>query len=107
MASVLASITQAPYVLERERELPDHEQTVFMLQPLDGLQYLDVMAGGFHNYRLALNLGLKGWSNYKDENKQNVPFSIEAFNGMASEDLLELSCEITDRTVLREAQKKT
>jgi len=107
MATILASITKSPYVLERERELTENEQTVYMLQPLDGLQYLDVSAGGFLNYRLALELGLQGWSNLKDENKQDVTFVNGKSPDIKSEDLLELACEIIDRTKLRESQKKT
>jgi len=106
MATTLPSITRAPYVLERERKKPEADRTTFTLQPLDGLQSLDVNSLGYVNYRLALTIGLKDWSNLKDESGQLVKFSIDNFSKVQPEDLLDIACEIIERSSLSEEQRK-
>lgn len=76
------------YVLECDRDLPEEQQTVFVLRGLTVAQEAKVsdsmistvagsdeihMRAGSHALTI-LRMGLRGWRNFKDESGADVPF---------------------------------
>lgn len=71
-----------PFVLERERGLPPEQQTTFLLATLPNhlmLSLLQLMQHGQTKawVELALTAGLRGWSNFLDEEDKETPFKRE------------------------------
>jgi hypothetical protein len=87
--AIARGVTQFSYVLEEERKLPPEKQTRWKLktleyaeaEELEGLQIVvDAFVGrqyvvnGLKKARLALNVGLLGWENFRDEGGSEITF---------------------------------
>jgi hypothetical protein len=82
------------YILRDDRDKLPAEQTVFSITTLSGVQKAYVMplvasidhksfSGGDRAVTAALENGLSGWSNFRDENGNEIKF-VPGFNGGAS-----------------------
>lgn len=64
------------YVTLADRELPKEQQTVFHLRRLPTnvhVQLMDLTTAA----HVALRAGLAGWTNFRDENGEEIPFKID------------------------------
>jgi len=111
------------YVLKEDRELPEDQQTVFLLRALsarelaqveDGMSVVtpggDVrIATGSQSLR-TLDLGLTGWENFLTPDGKLVPFDGNAkasnWDYLRPSWRRELSNAILDQTRLTEAERK-
>lgn len=86
-------------------DLEDAAPTIFKLKPMDGKQYMGVMAeanittdGDMSFSQRTMNgtidHGLVGWSNFKDGDGKNIPFSKANFGQIPVGVLTELFSEI-------------
>ena len=81
------------YVLRRDRELPESEQTKFVLRPLATAEYFAVISkeseGGVGLGLWArLCFGLIGWSNLKDDAGNEIKFEKDE-DGQAKTELID------------------
>ena len=93
------------YTPESERE--EESPTRFKIQPLNGLQHMEVLgdlykSGPFN----AIRYGLVGWENFNDENGKPINFSLENVKRVPPVYLSEISTEIINRSELGEAATK-
>ena len=93
------------YTPESERE--EENPTRFKIQPLNGLQHMEVLndlykSGPFN----ALRYGLVGWENFSDENGKEIKFSAKNIERIPPLLLSELSTEIVNRSELGEDATK-
>lgn len=91
----------------------------FKIQPLNGMQYLEVIGHGtatadglfIANHlgrQLLLKHGLKGWKNIEGDDGDPLPFSVSNFDYLPPDILNELANKIlTDSTLAGEARKKS
>lgn len=95
----------------------------FLLQPLSGIEFMQVSeevkmdeaTGAFRiparAQRIALELGLKGWRNFKDDDGNEVFFTGSMAQNIARlqmEDVKEIAIEIISRSqVVEEELKKS
>ena len=96
------------YIAEEDRKLPQEEQTFFMLRRLTRREYAD-LEDGLIEYRdsgvstvrtgtkmiKALKAGLRGWSNLRNGNGQEVSFKAESTGEPSDETLDYLSQDIS------------
>lgn len=93
----------------------DQSGTVFRLRPLSGIEQFEVveMEIGRHSKteanKTVLRYGLRGWSNFKDADGADVPFSehfAENLQRLSIMQVVDLSRVIQERTQLNEQEKK-
>lgn len=98
-----AKITEHEYIIEDDRD--SDNPTKFRLQPMDGQQYMGVMAeanmddDGMMSFsettmKKTLKYGLIGWSNFVDEDGKDVKFSRNTVGRVPVTVLTELFSEI-------------
>lgn len=102
-----------------ESEAEETSPAQFKLQPLNGMQYLEVMSNGVvtpdgmfranHSGReLLLKFGLKDWKNVEDHDGAPLQFTPANFDYLPPEILTELGNKIlTDSTLAGDARKKS
>lgn len=101
---------------EFEHRIPgDETGTVFLLRPLSGVEQFEVVemevgrGSKTEANRSVLKYGLCGWSNFKDQDGQDVPFSgfmADNLQRLTIAQFVELAREIQERTKLNEQEKK-
>lgn len=107
MPTALPSIVKSPYVSKLEKDKPKEEQTTWMLQPLNGLQHMQVSSGVFGvDYSGALAVGLTGWENFKDENGVEIEFSNENISRVPALYLQDIALEILKRSEMKDEKVK-
>jgi hypothetical protein len=91
MVKALTPKSEFEYVLRCDRELPEEDQTVFILRPLtvsEQAEVADVMFGGTAGSEdlivrsgsvqiKTLRKGLVGWKNFLREDGSEVTFAVE------------------------------
>jgi len=106
MPAALPSIVKSPYVSKLEKDTPKEDQTTWMLQPLNGLQRMEISSMGFTDYTAALMLGLVGWENFKDENGVEMEFTTENMKRVPALYLQDIALELIKRSDLDEEKIK-
>ena len=114
MATINKRLGPYDYKLNSEKESP--AATVFIVQPLNGLDYLfcwqevtkvdnkfRISADGMHR---AIGAGLRGWRNLRDHLGNDAPFSPDAIELLDSKVINELVWEILTNAQLSEAEVK-
>ena len=110
-----APITQVKFIVEDDRE--DENPTKFDLKPLDGQQYMGVMAEGNldkdgmmsfseSTMKTTLRYGLVGWENFDDADGKKVKFSRLNFGRLPVGVLTEIFSEIIRLSSLDEDDSK-
>jgi len=110
-----APITDVEYIVEEDRE--DENPTRFKLKPLDGQQYMGVMAEGNidddgmmsfseSTMKKTLKYGLIGWDNFTDAESKAIKFSRLNFGRLPVGVLTELFSEIIRMSSLNEEDSK-
>jgi hypothetical protein len=99
-------------------ELPDGENpTRYLLKPLNGLQFMELMPLGTINTQdhfapthagrmLLLRYGLQGWEGVLDENGEPLEFNRRMFTAIPPSHLIECAHEILARSALEAAEAK-
>lgn len=106
MATALPLITKAPFISKHDKDKPGSVQVIWMLQPLTGLQHMEITASGFTDYSGAIMMGLKGWKNFKDAAGAEVEFSFENIARIPALYLQDIAFEILKRSSLDEEKTK-
>ena len=116
--TAISAIKADWYTPESERDEEETKRTRFKLQPLDGTQYLDVMAQvnttpngdiqmSGYGLRMAAKWGVVGWENFADpETGKEMKFNAFTVARIPPVILKELVSEIMDRSELGEIQVK-
>jgi len=110
-----AKITEMDYIIEDDRE--SESPTVFKIRPLDGQQYMGVMAEANmtsdgdmtfseSTMKKTLRYGLTGWNNFPDADGKDVKFSRVNFGRIPVEGLTELFSEIIRVSSMSEDETK-
>ena len=114
MARALNKLSDFRYVLEADRELPLAEQTVFVLRPMTGAQFLESRESVWKQnstqaFLTALRYGLVGWENFHDEagEVKFLPVVSDNIARLSTSQIIELGSEIRKASELIEAEKKT
>ena len=105
--TAISRLTTKDYVTEGDKDSDD--QTVFKLKPLNGLQYMDVIAelrtdengeAGLtgKGLGLAIKYGLAGWENFNDEDEKELKFNKLNVSKVPPIVLTELAGEIINRS---------
>lgn len=108
-------ITEVIFITENDRESED--PTKFTLKPMDGVQYMGVMAEGNidadgmmsfseRTMKSALRYGLVGWDNFNDGDGKKVKFSRLQFGQLPVEVLTEIFSEIISISTVDEDDSK-
>lgn len=108
-------LTESTYIIEEDRD--DEEPTTFKLKPMDGQQYMGVMAEGNldndgmmsfseRTMKQTLRYGLVGWDNFNDAEGKAVKFSRMNFGRLPVTVLTELFSEIINISSLSEEDSK-
>ena len=104
--TALNKVSTANFILESD---DGDEPTIWKLKPMDGQQYMGVMAEGnetpdggitFSNrtMRDKLQYGLVGWDNFKDADEKDIKFSRMNFGRIPVEALTVIFSEIIKRS---------
>jgi len=110
-----AKIDKVDYVIESDRG--SENPTTFKLKPMDGQQYMGVMAeanmdqDGMMSFsertmKNTLKYGLVGWDNFPDEDGKDVKFSRLAFGRIPVAELTELFSQIIKMSSVSEDEGK-
>jgi len=110
-----APITEVEYIVEDDRE--DENPTRFKLKPMDGQQYMGVMADGNidqdglmsfseRTMKNTLRYGLVNWDNLHDAEGKAIKFSRLNFGRLPVGVLTELFSEIIRLSSLSEDDSK-
>jgi hypothetical protein len=87
MAKALNPKKRHEYVLQKDRDLPENEQTTFLLRHLTAGEHASVTdrftRGEKHAGLVeAATLGVAGWENLPDESGRTVPYPENGFGAM-------------------------
>lgn len=98
-------------------EAGESEPSKFQLQPLTGMQKMEVMCHGVatpdgmfrtdhDGQRLLLRYGVTGWVNVHDEEGNPLEFTRQELEKLPMNILTELANEVLQRAVLQEVDRK-
>jgi len=110
-----AKVLESDYIIESDRD--SETPTIFKLKPMDGQQYMGVMAeanmdqDGMMTFsertmKNTLRYGLVGWNNFPDEEGKEVKFSRHNFGRIPVTELTELFSEIIRISSISEDESK-
>lgn len=100
-----------------QSDIDSDNPTKFRLRPLNGMQYMEVMSELIRNddgqlrisgkgMKMALQYGLIGWSNFRDEDGNELKFNILNVEKIPPVILSELASEIISRSEIGEEERK-
>ena len=113
--TAISKLTTADYIPENDKE--SSEPTAFKLKPLNGMQYMEVIAelktdeNGEASLTgkglgLAIKFGLAGWDNFCDEDGKNLKFNRLNIVKIPPIILTELAGEIINRSEVGAEERK-
>jgi len=113
--TALKKIIKTDFTTEDDRK--SENPTIFKLNPMDGLQYMGVMAEGNidtdgmmtfseRTMKTTLRYGLVGWSNFNDEHGKEIKFSRHSFGKLPVGVLTEIFSEIISISSVDEEDSK-
>lgn len=113
--TITSGLVEEQYIPISEKE--SENPTSFTLSPLDGMQYMEVIAelkrdeeGTFRispkGLQFALKYGLKGWVNLTNNTGENIVFNEFNKRFLPARILAELANKIVDISELGESERK-
>ena len=113
--TAISRLIAEDYVTEGDRG--SDEPTSFSLKPLNGMQYMEVIAELKTNgdgeasltgegLKLAIKYGLVGWKNFCDEDGANLKFNKLSVTFIPPTILAELASEIISRSEVGAEERK-
>lgn len=103
MAKAIDLLVKKEYVSEADT---DEEKTIWLLNTLSGLQFMQCTSNGFVDHEMIIRLGLSGWLNFHDFAGNEIEFSAENINRIPALILQDISFEIQGMSGLMGEERK-